>query len=150
MKELFRFCSLILLMSFLLSTLPGCGTVSAIRRTFSPSAPNVSSAVPEKPPTVSPPTVSGTVKTEVVFMRFAALLLAMGAGAMAYFGNWLTAAQLGIAALVLPICATFFSLYWGWIIAGALTALAAYVYLHYKTVIDPAIQNLEAEIKKKV
>lgn len=163
MKKKLILPGLMLLLPFLFC---GCGTVSFVKRIFvappsimqdvqklptmSPSKSNAAtsptssvqnSTLPAQ--TISEPTsqtVGETIHREVALMWIAAFLLALGAGACAYFQNWLCAVKLGLGAIALPICATFLSLYWGWIIAGSLVALAAYVFIHYKAVVLPAAE----------
>ncbi len=155
-----------------LTSLCGCGTIHGMRNVFAPPpafTPAMQSvSLPAKPPgifshftapknltppapTISVPateTIRQTIDYELRFMWLAAALLAIGAGICAYMQNYFIAIKLGCAALALPICATFFSLFWGWIITCGLVAGAVFIFLHYKLVLLPAIESATAELKK--
>jgi hypothetical protein len=122
--------------------LAGCVHLPSVTSLHAPPA-IVQPAV-KTPPT----TIKSTVDREVALMWVAAALLAIGAGVCAYLQNYFIAIKLGCAALALPICATFFALYWGWIIAAALVAGAAFIFIHYKVVLLPAIETEIQKIKK--
>lgn len=124
-------------------SLCGCGTLHKIGAVFlSPPTVQKDSTPP------APPTLHATVEKEVGVMWIFAVLLACGAGACAYFQNYLCAIKLGLAAVALGVGATLWLIFWAWIIAAALVALAAYVFIHYKSVILPAAAEAAATLKK--
>jgi hypothetical protein len=90
----------------------------------------------------APTTLQVTVDKEVAAMWIVAVLLGIAAGVAAYpFQNYFVAIHLGVAAIALPIVATIWALFWGWIVAGVIVGVAVWVFVHYKTVLMPAISN---------
>jgi hypothetical protein len=132
-----------LLFGLIIFSLAGCGSIpSGVTNFFMPAVSKKDSTRP------APTTLRATVEKEVGVMWIFAVLLACGAGACAYFQNYLCAVKLGLAAVALGVGATLWLIFWAWIIAGALVALAAYVFIHYKAVILPAANEAAATLKK--
>lgn len=124
----------------------GCGTIHAITHS---SVFHVDSGTNSPSGGSNPASVGGAVQKEVHLMWWVAALLAITAGIMAYpFQNYFMAIKLGLAALLLPIFATFWSLYWGWVVAAVLVGIAVIAYLHYRVVINPALEKLKDFITK--
>jgi|SRR5665213_181809 len=125
---------------------PGVFSRFTAPKNLTPPAPTISS--PALVTATPVETIRATINYELRFMWLAAALLAIGAGICAYMQNYFVAIKLGCAALALPICATFFSLFWGWIIACSLVGGAVFIFLHYKMVLLPAIASAAGVLKK--
>ena len=88
--------------------------------------------------------VQQVVKVQVRWFIGAGILCLLAAGALIYFGMYLPALKVGLAGILLPIFAAWFSVHYAWIIAGSLISLAVwYVVTH------AALQKALADFAEK-
>lgn len=95
---------------------------------------------------VSP--VQKIVNWQTDLMIWSGCLCLIAAGALAYFQMYFMAVKVGMAGLILPIFAVWYSHYWGWIIAGSLISVALLAYSHWKLVLQPIVKATAKDISE--
>ena len=96
--------------------------------------------------------VQSVVAKQVWLFWIAGLLCLLAAGALAYFGQYLAAVKVGLAGLILPIFATWWSQHYAVVIAVTLIGAAVwYVLTHAaaRGAISAELDKIKSSIEKK-
>ncbi len=97
--------------------------------------------------------VQSVVEKQVWLFWIAGLLCLCAAGALGYFGQYLAAVKVGLAGLILPIFATWWSSHYAIVIAAVLIGAAIwYVLTHAaaRSAITAELDKLKSSMEKKI
>ena len=97
--------------------------------------------------------VQSVVEKQVWLFWIAGLVCLLAAGALGYFGQYLAAVKVGLAGLILPIFATWWSSHYAIVIACVLIGAAIwYVLTHAaaRSAISAEIDKLKTSLEKKI
>lgn len=97
--------------------------------------------------------VQSIVEKQVWLFWIAGLLCLCAAGALGYFGQYLAAVKVGLAGLILPIFATWWSAHYAIVIAAVLIGAAIwYVLTHAaaRSEINAELDKLKSGMEKKI
>lgn len=97
--------------------------------------------------------VQSVVEKQVWLFWIAGLVCLLAAGALGYFGQYIAAVKVGLAGLILPIFATWWSAHYAIVIAAVLIGAAIwYVLTHAaaRSAINAELDKLKSSLEKKV
>jgi hypothetical protein len=113
--------------------LTGCGTIH-FQSPFAFNKPTITQ--PATPSAPAPTPVQQVVQKQVWLFWIAGVVCLFAAGVLAYFGQYMVALKVGLAGLILPIFATWWSEHYALVIAAVLIGLAVWYFLTHQAALS--------------